>query len=253
MQNRVSKIVAACAVAAFATAHARVMDFDPAATIDFETLPLEHPIRELGWTGNADSFTGVDAGGENGTAIQAADTERKVAWSPRQTPVFKGNTLYFSTWMRVRDSNESGARILITSTTEGGSSATGKLGGYGIMDTPAEVAGERKKHRFAFYDPNNDGWLYSSLTATPGVWHELVLVVEVNESEPGKSSGSLYYRTVGEPEFVDVPEFQNYPMTWHGDGHSIADFAHWRIENARNGVQLDNFSTGSVRNGNSAP
>lgn len=216
--------------------------FDPTVTIDFESLDIGQPISEVGWTASgAAVMTGAvpRAGDPSSRAIQTdAGTTKRVAWSPEQEPDFTSNTLFFSAWVNMTNDSESGARVQIAKSTAGGSGSLDKLGGFGIVDA--------NDKDFAFYDASTASWIYSEVKASPNVWYEMALVVELNPSAWGQSLGYLYYRTADASEFTLLPEFDGYQMSWYTESLNASHFAYWRIEHARVNVQLDNFSAGMV-------
>lgn len=233
---------------AWMSVQSRSFEVVPLATNGFEELQPGQPLAEIGWTGNAESFVGTDGWSGSGVmSIQIFEEERKMAWSPRQDPEFNDEALVFSAGICVDPSDISGARISLASHTAGGSSPDGKLGGFGVMDTPTTVEGEKKKHRITFYDPTQGGWIYSALTVRPNTWYEFLLVVNLERENPGKSSASLYFRTPEDLDYQEVPEFQNHSMSWYTSDHNASHFAYWRIENARTNVRLDNFTAGSIK------
>lgn len=222
-------------------ANAATLTFQPSVTENFETLGIGNPVSDIGWTGSTNYFLGAvpRSGNPSNIALEvAADNTRRVVWSPGQSPTFTGDTLYFSAQFNIINNGESGARVQIASTNTGGSTAAGKLGGFGITDTVS--------HTFSFYDAGIGGWVYSDVSAAANTWYELALVIELNPTTLSNSLGYLYYRTVGQEEFTIVPEFNGYQMSWYTADLNASDFAYWRIENARVSAQLDNFAAGMV-------
>lgn len=174
-------------------------------------------------------------------------TDRRAAFSPSQTvsPSFDiGDTLYFSAWIYMINSSTSGARIQIASENTGGSTSSGKLGGFGIMDTSTDA--------FSFYTIDSEGtgaWIQSETKATRQAWYEVVMAIEINTEDVSKSLGYLFVRnhTAGETGYTLIEDLAGIEMSWFTEEHNPANsFQYWRVENFRNGAQVDNLIAGTA-------
>lgn len=217
--------------------------------VDFENLGEGEDITQRdadAWTGNEGAVGATPMMPEVNASkmtLRAPGEERRVLFSNLQTLGASGEVtkLFFSAWIYLEVGGGAGARVQIATDNSVGSSADGKLGGFGIVD----VSG----NKFAMYvvEPGQQTgtWIQSDTKAESKTWYEVALVVELNREYPEDSVGHLYIRnlTYGETDFTPVPDLMNVPLNWYIEGFTAEDFGYFRVENFRN-AQLDNLTVG---------
>lgn len=226
------------------------LNLQPASQIRFEQAELGQTIGSLSpaWEGSGAQVIEIaDAAGEgnNGSkVICVPGIKRMTGMSPEQIlpESFKkasnGTRLYFSAWLLKNGGG--GAISFLSNNVLSGYTFT--LAGFGIAEG---------RHGYISYlsDSDHDGtpeMNNSSVIAKRNQWYEMVLAVDFNEQKPEESLGYLYYRELGQKEYTVVPEFDGVKLSWWSSGFNGTHFAYYRIDAARNNLQIDNLSTGIV-------
>jgi len=242
-------VVLLALLAPLPAAHCVVLTFDPMVTTNFNSMTSGQAISTLTppWTGAGASsiVAAVPAGTGNSSAmaITAPGAVNLTALSPQQilpsafTSATTGDTLYFSAWLL----HNGGGGSVVFNSSDASSGYDSTLGGFGI-------AGGSGRN-FTYLAPNAGGALAfanSSIIAGRNTWYEMALVIRLDTTNSENSLGYLYYRAAGDTEFSVLPEFNGMQMSWWTSSLNATDFAYYRIDNARNGFQFDNFSAGMV-------
>ena len=231
-------------------AHSAVLTFDPMVSTNFDSMTAAQAISTLTppWTGTNPSSivaTGPSGSGNSSSkAITATGGTKLTAVSPQQslptafTDATTGDMLYFSASL-LKNGGE--GSVLFNSSNAATGTAGITLGGFGMAaNIPANGGGQ-----FTYY--TSSGLRTSTAAPTRDTWYEMALVVRLDTTNYANSLGYLYYRAAGATEFTLLPEFEGgMKMSWWTSSLNATDFAYYRIDNARNGLQIDNLSVGMV-------
>ncbi len=229
-------------IASSAAMAAETLILNPYNTITFEELGNQ-PLDNIGWTGGGASTLFGTAplytGNPSSYVVQASGTVKLTAVSPAQTMpeeftnAATGELLYFSAWI-VKNGGGGG---VVFSTNSSASLYGSVIAGFGIADGANGT--------FTYF--NGTSMAFSSVVAGRNIWYELVYVIDFNREDPGLSLGYLYYRDLNTSTYEIVPEVNGLQLTWLANANqNLLDFAYYRIDGARNNMQLDHFSVGQV-------
>jgi len=220
---------------------AETLILNPYNTITFEELGNQ-TLDTIGWSGaGASTITGTKSltGNPHPYAIQAPGSTKLTAVSPEQTMpedftnAATGELLYFSAWI-VKNGGGGG---VVFSTNSSATLYGSVIAGFGIADGANGT--------FTYF--NGTSMAFSSVVAGRNIWYELVYVIDFNREDPGLSLGYLYYRDLNTSTYEIVPEVNGLQLTWLANANqNLLDFAYYRIDGARNNMQLDHFSVGQV-------
>lgn len=227
------------------------LNLQPASSIQFDQAELGQTIGQLNppWEGSGATEIVVaepaGTGHPGGKVIMVPGTKRLTGLSAEQTlpealtrPA-KGTWLYFSASLL---KNGGGGSI----TFHTNRALTGymfTLAGFGIAEG---------RHGYITFLADSDGdgmpeMNNSSVVAKRNSWYEIVLAVDYNAQDPAASLGYLYYRELPEKEYTVIPEFNGVKLSWWNPGFNATHFAFYRIDAARNNLQIDNLAMGTLK------